>query len=53
MSNKTRNLLKIISIIIVVLVALLKFDAVHITFINFDIFWMLIGAYVLLFVSSR
>ncbi|MDH5599642.1 MAG: hypothetical protein OEY34_10990 [Cyclobacteriaceae bacterium] len=53
MSNKTRNLLKLLSILLVVLVLLMHFGTIAIPALSPYTFWMLIASYGLLLISSK
>ena len=53
MSRKNKNLLKGISVLIVLLAVLMQLGYVSIVFLNAYKFWMLVIAYALLLVSSR
>lgn len=53
MSNKTRSFLKLLSVIIVALCILMKMSIVTIPVLSPYMFWLLVAAFGMLFLSSR
>ncbi len=53
MSNKTRNLLKLLSVIIVVICVLMELGIVQIKRITQYVVWMMVIAFGMLLISSR
>ncbi len=53
MNQKNKNLIKGISVLIVILAALMQLDYVSIVFLDAYKFWMVIIAYAMFLISSR
>ncbi|HTJ52744.1 MAG TPA: hypothetical protein VL443_24980 [Cyclobacteriaceae bacterium] len=53
MSNKTRNILKAVAVILVLLTLLMHFSVIIIPAISVYKYWIVVASFVLLLVSSK